>query len=314
MAQYYLLPRDLIKRFPALRRLTWRIESGAIGALLGIVRLLPLPVANRVTSTLVGWFGPRTAKAAKARQNLSMAFPDEDRSGIKRLTRSTFRHLGMAVTELVHIGNIWQARDKRLEFVVMPGASTPEPGRPAVYVTAHVGAWQLTNLVSLRYGITMPIIYAPESNPYLDRRLRNLRRSFGVPLVSRDGGMRVLLRELNQGNSIGLAIDTRLDSGDPLPFFGHEAPTNTAAARLALRNGCELIPVLAERLPGSRYRITIYPSVRPADPESPVPEQGRDMTCQLNALFERWIRALPGEWVCLKRRWPKEAYRKRRQA
>lgn len=312
MAQYYLLPRNLIKRFPFLRQLTWRIESGVLGGLLGIVRLLPLPWANRVTGTLFASFGPRTSKAANARRNLAVAFPAESRAGIERLTRDTFRHLGMSVAELIHIGEIWKERDRRLEFVVMPGASPPQAGRPTVYVTAHVGAWQVGNLVSRRYGITMPIIYAPESNPYLDKRLRDLRRSFEVPLVSRDGGLRVLMRELNKGNSIGLAVDTRLDGGEPLSFFGHDAMTNTAPARLALRGNCDMIPVLTERMPGARYRISIHPPIRPTDPDAPVAEQARDMTCQLNALFEQWIRALPGQWICLKRRWPKEVYGQKR--
>jgi len=46
---------------------------------------------------------------------------------------------------------------------------------------------------------------------------------------------------------------------------GHDMPTNTVPARLALRFECELVPARAERLSGGRYRITLYPPVLPDD-------------------------------------------------
>ena len=85
--------------------------------------------------------------------------------------------------------------------------------------------------------------------------------------------------------------------------------TNTVPARLALRFDCELVPTRAERLPGGRFRITLYPPVRPDDPNASAAAQARDMTTKLNALFEDWIRATPGEWLCLARRWPKDVER-----
>ena len=31
------------------------------------------------------------------------------------------------------------------------------------------------------------------------------------------------------------------------------------------------------------------------------------LTAELNALFERWIRVHPGQWLCMRRRWPPAA-------
>ena len=75
----------------------------------------------------------------------------------------------------------------------------------------------------------------------------------------------MLMGELSHGATIGLGSDVRLDAGEMIPFFGHDMPTNTVPARLALRFDCELVPARAERLPGGRYRITLYPPVRPDD-------------------------------------------------
>jgi len=264
----------------------------------------------RFGSAAFALFGPHSPRAAKIRQNLRLAFPHKSEEKIDQTMRGVYRHLGTAMAELVRLNKIWRERDQRLEFHLCPGAIKPTPQRKTVFVTAHCGAWQLTPLVAPHYGLTVPLIYAPEENPYVDRKLAKLRKAFGSPLVSRDGGIRVLMRALDKGHSIGLTMDTRMDSGEALPFFGELALTNTAPARLALRYGCDVVPVLAQRRPNARYKINIFAPIVPRDPSADADEQARDITRQINALFETWISDMPDQWLCMKRRWPKEAYRR----
>ena len=44
-----------------------------------------------------------------------------------------------------------------------------------------------------------------------------------------------MLRELQQGRSVGLLMDQRYDRGEKIPFFGVPATTTLVPARLALR-------------------------------------------------------------------------------
>ncbi|MES1940362.1 Lipid A biosynthesis acyltransferase [Salinisphaera sp. T5B8] len=304
MARSYFLPRYWPKR------LIWWVEYAFIATLINTLRCLPLRVSARVAGGLFAFVGPFSARAAKVRKNFMVVAPQASSAELDRLMRASFRHLGVAVAELVSLARIWRDRDKRIEFTLAPGAVTPSPERRTVFVTAHLSAWQLTPLVGPYYGVTVPVIYAPEDNPYVDRKFASLRRAFGGPLVSRDGGIKALMRALDKGQSIGLTADTRMDAGDMLPFFGEDAPTNTAPARLALRYECDMVPVRAERLPGARYRITVYPPIRPRDSDASRAAQARDMIVQLAGHFERWISATPGQWLCLKRRWPKDVYKR----
>lgn len=114
------------------------------------------------------------------------------------------------------------------------------------------------------------------------------------------------MRELDKNHCVALTLDTRLDEGEPIPFFGEDAWTNTVAARLALRYDCDLVPLLAERLPEGGYRVNVLPPIEARDAQADVAEQSRDMVTQVNQLFEQWIRERPGEWFCMKRRWPKD--------
>ena len=124
-------------------------------------------------------------------------------------------------------------------------------------------------------------------------------------MIPADAGPRPLLKALNAGESIIMAIDTRPDTGKLIPFFGVDALTNTSAVGLALRTDAAIVVSRAERLPGGRYRITVYDPLVSPIPDAPVKDQAVAVTEIVHRHFEDWIREYPEQWVCLKRRWPK---------
>ena len=174
--------------------------------------------------------------------------------------------------------------------------------KQGMFVSAHVGNWELTGAAAARQGIPITAIYAPSKNPIIDRMLRRRREALGCGLVSLEEGARPLMRELAEGRSVGLIVDTRDDDGVPVPFFGLDKLTTLAPARLALRFGCELIPGRVERLGPARYRLTAYAPIRPDPNLASDREQAIQMMAELNRLFEQWIRE---QWLCIKRTWPK---------
>src|SRR5262249_38456470 len=174
---------------------------------------------------------------------------------------------------------------------------------------AHVGPWTLTGFAAAHFGFPVTIVYATESNPYIDDVMLRLRSALPARWLARENSLRELMHELANGATVGLGSDVRIDAGELIPFFGHAMASNTVPARLALRFDCELIPIRAQRLAGGRYRISLGAPVRPNDPAASMATQAADMTAQLNAQFEQWIRETPGEWMCLARRWPKDVER-----
>jgi KDO2-lipid IV(A) lauroyltransferase len=304
--QFYLIPKKLARKAPFLATIAQWLEARAFAFIFWFMRWLSLEQASRLSAFAFSLLGPFGDKAGKARTNLAIAFPDASDEWRERTARQIFRYLGISAAELIKLEDIWNQRHQRLEWNIAPGAAEVINRKgAAVFVCAHVGAWQLTNLVALEYDLTISTIYAPESNDTLREMMLKLRESFGVKLISKDAGVRPLMKELAAGHSIGMAMDTRLDTGKLLPFFGRDALTNTTAARLALRSKAALLPIRAERLPGSRFRISVYDPVISEQPEAPIDDQAIALTVQVNRHFEAWIREYPEQWICLKRRWPK---------
>ena len=306
MPQYYLVPKRAARAFPALGRASIWLEAQLFRLLFWLLGLLSLERASSVAAAVFGAIGPHTAQARKVRGNLAVAFPQWSEAQIAGTTKEVFRQLGLAVVELVKMRQIWSEREQRLAFCIDPAAQAQfDAGGASVFVTAHVGAWQLTNLISLQQGLTITTVYAAESNPIVHDMMLELREAFGVRLLPTQAGVRPLLRELGAGHSIGLAMDTRLDTGEPIPFFGVDALTNTSAARLALRSGAALVPIRAERLRPGYFRIRVMAPITNPCPEAPTAQQATALTQLVNQHFEAWIKDVPEQWMCLKRRWPK---------
>ncbi len=306
MPEFYLIPKRLARKAPFLVTLSQRLEGATFRGIFWVLRRLSLERASAIAAAAFGLVGPHTDKARKAEANLAIAFPESDPEWRKQTVREIFRNLGVAAVELVKMEQIWEQREQRLEFVLQPGARRHiEGGGASVFVCAHVGPWQITNLIGRQCGLTVSTIYAPESNPVMRDLMAELRESFGVKWIASDAGARPLVRELTAGHCIGMAMDTRLDTGKLIPFFGRDALTNTSAAGLALRTGAALLPIRSERLPGGRFRVTVYDPITPDNPDTPPKELATELTARINGYFEAWIRDNPEQWICLKRRWPK---------
>ena len=120
-----------------------------------------------------------------------------------------------------------------------------------------------------------------------------LRKSFGENLIPADAGPRPLIKELNAGQSIIMAMDTRPETGKLIPFFGVDALTNTSAAGLALHTGAALVVSRAERLPGARYRITVYDPLVSPIPDAPIKEQAVALTEMAIAISRNGSLSIP---------------------
>ncbi|MFT4613047.1 MAG: KDO2-lipid IV(A) lauroyltransferase [Bacteroidia bacterium] len=306
MPEFYLVPKRLARSAPVLVKAAQKFEGWAFRTIFALMRSLSIENALKVAGFAFWLPGPYSDKADKARQNLAIAFPDSTPEWREQTTREIFRHLGYSAAELIKLEQIWAERDDRLEFVIEPEAKKHlESGGATIFITAHVGPWQVAPLILRPYGFNVSAIYAPESNPVMHELMLGMRQSFGERLISAEAGPRPLLKELYAGNSIIMAMDTRPDTGKMVSFFDKEALTNTSAVGLALRTGAALVVARGERLPGARYRITMYDPLVSPDPDADVKEQAVQLTQIIHGHFEQWIKEYPEQWVCLKRRWPK---------
>ncbi len=308
MARSYLshTKHTVLTRLPLLKYLLWGSEALLLWVFWFLSSLLSPARASAAGRWFMQHVGPHLRKTHHMRRNLRLALPDKTAAEIDTLVKAVWGNVGAVLAEYPHLKEL----SKNLEIV---GKDIVEPlrqqERPAIFVTAHLANWELSAPAILQLNIPVSGLYAPLQNPFTDHMLKRRRRVLGPGLFSKHGSLRLLLRHLNEGRSIGFLTDQRVDDGELVPFFQLAAPTAVTPARLALKHNCKLIPVRIERLAGVQFRVTFHAPIAPPLPQEPknMRENTLAMTQAINELFETWIREQPAEWLCAKRRWPKTA-------
>jgi Kdo2-lipid IVA lauroyltransferase/acyltransferase len=299
--------RKRIDRVAILQRARWRMEAGLLYLFWGVCARLEPQAASAFGQRLLRSIGPHLRKTPHVGRNLRLAFPDLSEAELDQLQREVWGSAGAVLAEYPHFQEICHDHfGGDFDYVEKRNLDEYRAGRRhGVFVSAHVGNWELIAAAAGRQGIPLTVIYAPSRNPHIERLLHRRREALGCRLVSLEEGARPLMRELAEGRSVGLIVDTRDDDGVPVPFFGRDKLTTLAPARLALRFGCELIPARIERLGPARFRLTVHEPIRPDPKLGSDKERAIQMMAEINRLFEGWIRERPEQWLCLKRTWPK---------
>jgi KDO2-lipid IV(A) lauroyltransferase len=306
-----------IDRSPVLKRIRWGIEAVILGLFWQVCAWLPPDRASAFGRWFLRLIGPSLRKSTHMRRNLVLAFPGLDEDERRALLRNVWGNTGAVLAEYPHLMTLCQRDfDAHFEIVSHRDLTDYRAGnRQGIFVTAHVGNWELAAAPAIHSGVALSVVYTPIKNPIIDRMLRRWRAGLGCQLLSRSDSLPHLMKTLREGGSLGLVADHRDDSGVPLPFFGLDKLTTVVPARLALRFGCDLVPTRVERLDGARFRMTFYDPIQPDPDLASRKDQAIQMMGEVNRVFEQWIREQPEQWLCTKRAWakrivPQEAARK----
>ena len=294
-----------------LLKFLWAVEGGLAGVIMRLFRSMSPDRASAMGSRLLRTLGPRLDKSRIIWRNLELAFPEKSQSEIEALVTAIWGNLGAVMAEYPHMGNIcFGEPESRLEIIYRGNAKLVKQNRrPAVFVTAHLANWEISAGAAVWQGIPLSVIYTPIQNPYFNRSLSRWRDELRCGMIRREGAVRQLIKELKKGVSVGLLVDQRVDAGEPVPFFGRKMKTSITPAQLALRFNAALIPVQVQRREGARFRIIFHEPVVADDGNLNEDQKILQMTHEINAIFESWIRERPHEWFCSKRRWDKDLYR-----
>lgn len=298
-----------LRRHRVVRALVWGLEAIFLWLFWLVMSALSPAQAARAGSRFFRWLGPRCRRQRFLKRNLSLAFPARGPAEIERLSLGVWENFGAVLAEYPHLASIAAAGDvPALDCLFDEGARrVVEECRPAVYVTAHTGNWELAAAAIVNAGVPLSVVYAPQGNPLVDRMLQRARHTLGCRFIAKKNALRRLLREIRSGRSVGILPDQRVDSGEFLPFFGRLAPTTTSPAWLALKNGCPLMPVQILRTSDGRYVAIFHKPIETAQRRATA-EGILGLTVEINRMFEGWISRQPQQWLCMRRRWPATFY------
>jgi KDO2-lipid IV(A) lauroyltransferase len=297
------------RRAAFVQDLTWRLEALAFDLLTLAVRPWPVSWVSAFGGFALRKLGPLTGAHKVADRNIRLAFPDMTLDARKALLAAQWDNLGRTFLEFPITDKLTPASG-RVEVIGRERlVAIARSGRPAVLVGGHFANWEVLATAIVDSGLNCRITYRAANNPYVDRRIINGRARYGVKLFAPKGGLgsRELLATLKAGDSVAFMNDQKFNGGIAAPFFGRTVHSAGAPTRVALNFGAQLQPMSVVRLPGARFRVTVDEPIllektghREHDVEAGVRA--------INAYIEAQVRAHPGEWFWVHKRWPQEAY------
>jgi KDO2-lipid IV(A) lauroyltransferase len=298
---------------PLRKRVKRRVRSVLLVAAVRLVSLVPLRAALAIARA-VAWLGWRLARTTRRQMlaHLELAFPEKPVAEREAIARASLSHLASLAAEVVTLPH-W--RDRVGDYVGMaPGAedllrAAMARGKGLVYVTGHVGNWELMAQRIPRVGPYRTSTIAKASvDPGINALIEKVRRDGGVETLWREdpSTARAMIRCFKRNELLGILIDqdTNVQSVF-VPFFGRPAYTPRAAADLALRFRAPVVVGTARRRgpdPGAGHLVELVEVGY--DPDAPDREaEVIRLTAACTAVLEAAIRRNPVEWVWMHERW-----------
>ncbi len=241
-----------------------------------------------------------------AGRNLALAFPEKGPDEIEALSVAVFEHFGGMAAELLHA--VQEPTPSLRERVEVSGGETvleaSASGRGLVLLTAHLGNWEYSALLTAEIGLPVTVIARPLDNGRLEALLKGFRERSGNRVVYKGDAAREMLRILRRGGTIGILADQHARTADAVvvPFFGRAAATTSVVARLVDRTEALVIPTVCFRTGPARYRLE-YGAPLDVRALAPAERETLPLTARLNLEIERLARRSPEQYLWLHNRW-----------
>lgn len=283
------------------------LEDALVGLAAFAVGLLPRATMLRLGGALGGLLSDLDRRhTGIAADGLRRAFPEWDEATVARTARGVYEHFGRVLLDI-----LWLQRRTKEEVLALTDVSGREAclealaqGRGALMVTAHVGNWEVAGLLLGWLLQPSGVVGRPLDNPRLDRRITAFRARAGNEPVPKWDALKHVIKRVRAGGSAAFLVDQNVQRQDGIfvDFFGRPACTTTVAAALGLRLGAPIVTGYCLLTPEGRYRL-IFDPPRTLQATGDKTEDIRRETQALTTQIESWIRATPGQWLWMHRRW-----------
>jgi KDO2-lipid IV(A) lauroyltransferase len=284
------------------------LEYWAVRLLVGAVGALPRPVARAVGAAIGGVCWSLLGGLRKTGlRNLALALPEKSVEERDRILRKLYTMLGWQIAEFCKMRGYTLEEASR--FVRYDGLenylAARDKGRGVLVLTGHLGAWELSSFYHSLRGYPMSLVIRRLDNARVDAFVNGIRCLHGNRVIHKDDFARGLLTAMHAGETVGILMDTNMTppQGVFVPFFGVDACTATAMARVALRTNAAVLPgFLLWEESEQKYVLRFGEELeltRTGDTQADILAN----TALFAATTEAYIRRYPEQWLWVHRRW-----------
>jgi KDO2-lipid IV(A) lauroyltransferase len=279
-------------------------------ALLFPLWILPWSWATRAARGLgvlafLGWGEGRRAGMINLRRAYGASMTRDE---AWRSTRIVFANLAQSLIEAMQFVRRFKRKGGweslyRIEDPALSERIIADP-RPKIFVTAHLGSWEVAMLLLQRIIGGGSGIARRVDNRWLDAVVKRVRLDDPAQWIEKRGAAGEALERLRRGESVAMLIDENGGARGPfVDFFGRPASTRKTPAVLSLATGAPIVIGVLVRETDSPQFLFRLAMIDPVAEGLRAPEDIVPILTRINATLEAWIRDAPLQWRWIHWRW-----------
>jgi Kdo2-lipid IVA lauroyltransferase/acyltransferase len=264
-----------------------------------------LHTAGAIGDAYFQWVGRHRDRAIA---NVRLAFPEWPEARIRATARASMRNM----FQLFMVDSLVMPRlitsDSWPRYVHLGPLNVVVEmlarHQPAIYVTGHVGNWELLGFTLAALGFPMTALARPLDNPLINDWALDVREARGLQILTKWGATPALHALIDSGGRVGFIADQNAgDDGLFVPFFGRLASAYKSIGLLAMHHRVPVVAGLARRLDGRfRYEVSCVDIIRPEEWDAQ-DDPLFYITARYTRAMETMVRLVPEQYLWVHRRW-----------
>lgn len=286
----------------------WYHNSGIVTFLLSItpwfMRTFPRWFSHLVRYPFAFFYyliGRRFRRAVNG--NLKVALNDSiSWWKLKWLTWSVFSNVTKSFVDLFYVASI--PDEKKIEIIEEPIGwenieNALKAGKGAIFVTGHIGSWEVGGVALARYGKKVHMVYLPDRFEAFEKTREKTRMKQNVEGIPMGGTFETslkLIRLLRAGEIVAMKGD-RVIVGDgiTIKLFGREAVFPHGPSLISYISGAPIIPTFVILKENGKYQPIV------CEPIFPEKSGDRKIDVEKNVkkiakVIEGFIKEYPDQW------------------
>ncbi len=251
-----------------VQRRAWRrywvrdvVRGWSVLVLHSLFKALPIDVASAIGAAMASAIAPwDRARCLRTRASIVRLRPDlVDRA--PAMERRLWANTGRVLAEVSLTPRLWRSSRIQVDGLEHVEAARAT-GRPRIYVSLHVGDWELLGPYLIRLGENVKHTFLPQPNRFRRRIAAEARGEFADHLEPPGPtGLRRILRHLSDGRGVlVMFLDETVSGKVQAPALGRSVRQEgniSTVARLARKTDAVILPAAMLRARGASFRLWI---------------------------------------------------------
>jgi len=267
-----------------------------------IFKILGARLASKISGKIFEIIGPFFRSEEIINSNIKRAFPNIEKSEIKKIKNFMWNNYGRIFAEYMFIKNFRSG--KLSSEIYIEGKDILNEiinsKKQVIFISGHLSNFELMAMSLEKTGINLSAIYRPLNNVFLNKIMERIRKKYicKYQIKKGIGGLKNLIKLKKKNFSTALMIDQRVSEGILSNFFGEKAFTTTIPAQLIKKFNIPVVPVYIERTKDIKFKIIIDKPIYFSKDNTI-----QEITDELNKILEAMIIKKPEQWIWSHNRW-----------